>query len=199
VSGVGNCINMLSLPTICHMPAVAAGDDARRLGEFNPWQIRWARERKQPRGIGVSSPARTSRTCRAGGPGGCEPRFNTWRPAAVLIGQRVLGAKISRSLQANDPSERAAASPRRRCRTAGASAASFWYRGLGAPNWESPPPATTPTIFRSGLAMGAASMMGLGLCAGAAKRNVLVITGDGEMLNERWARSPPSPSSGRRT
>jgi sulfopyruvate decarboxylase alpha subunit len=38
-SGVGNCINMLSLPRICHMPFVALITMRGEWGEFNPWQI----------------------------------------------------------------------------------------------------------------------------------------------------------------
>ena len=44
-SGVGNCINMLSLPVICRHAAIDDRHDARRLGEFNPWQIPMGRAR----------------------------------------------------------------------------------------------------------------------------------------------------------
>ncbi len=38
-SGVGNCINMLSLPVICHMPLLMIVTMRGDWGEFNPWQI----------------------------------------------------------------------------------------------------------------------------------------------------------------
>ena len=38
-SGVGNCINMLSLPAICHMPLLMLVTMRGDWGEFNPWQI----------------------------------------------------------------------------------------------------------------------------------------------------------------
>ena len=38
-SGVGNCINMLSLPAICHMPLLMLVTMRGEWGEFNPWQI----------------------------------------------------------------------------------------------------------------------------------------------------------------
>ena len=37
-SGVGNCINMLSVIQETRSP-INVGDNARRVGEFNPWQI----------------------------------------------------------------------------------------------------------------------------------------------------------------
>src|SRR6195952_1435804 len=37
-SGVGNCINMLSLPAICHMPLLMLVTMRGDCGEFNPWQ-----------------------------------------------------------------------------------------------------------------------------------------------------------------
>ena len=38
-SGVGNCINMLSLPAICNMPFVTLITMRGEWGEFNPWQV----------------------------------------------------------------------------------------------------------------------------------------------------------------
>src|ERR1700753_1774080 len=38
-SGVGNCINMLSLPNICRMPLLMLVTMRGEFGEFNPWQI----------------------------------------------------------------------------------------------------------------------------------------------------------------
>jgi sulfopyruvate decarboxylase alpha subunit len=38
-SGVGNCINMLSLPRICNMPFLTLVTMRGEWGEFNPWQV----------------------------------------------------------------------------------------------------------------------------------------------------------------
>jgi thiamine pyrophosphate-dependent acetolactate synthase large subunit-like protein len=54
--------------------------------------------------------------------------------------------------------------------------------GLGAPNWDVSAAGDNPNNFPLWGAMGAASMMGLGLALAQPRRRVLVITGDGEML-----------------
>jgi thiamine pyrophosphate-dependent acetolactate synthase large subunit-like protein len=54
--------------------------------------------------------------------------------------------------------------------------------GLGAPNWDVSAIGDSPNNFPLWGAMGAASMIGLGLALAQPKRRVLVITGDGEML-----------------
>ncbi|MCU0944245.1 MAG: thiamine pyrophosphate-binding protein [Rubritepida sp.] len=94
-SGVGNCINMLSLATIhrCPMPMLVTmrGD----FGEFNPAQV--------PMGQATQAVLEAMGTLvhRADRAEDVEPTveatlklaFNTYRPTATLIGQRVLGAK----------------------------------------------------------------------------------------------------------
>jgi thiamine pyrophosphate-dependent acetolactate synthase large subunit-like protein len=54
--------------------------------------------------------------------------------------------------------------------------------GLGAPNWDVSAAGDHPNNFPLWGAMGAASMIGLGLALAQPNRRVLVITGDGEML-----------------
>jgi thiamine pyrophosphate-dependent acetolactate synthase large subunit-like protein len=54
--------------------------------------------------------------------------------------------------------------------------------GLGAPNWDVSAAGDHANNFPLWGAMGAATMMGLGLALAQPKRKVLVITGDGEML-----------------
>jgi len=54
--------------------------------------------------------------------------------------------------------------------------------GLGAPNWDVSAAGDHANNFPLWGAMGAASMIGLGLALAQPKRKVLVITGDGEML-----------------
>jgi sulfopyruvate decarboxylase alpha subunit len=99
-SGVGNCINMLSLPTICRMPLVMLVTMRGEWGEFNPWQI------PMGQGTRASLEAMGVVVTRADEPqlvatmvwGAVNLAFNTWRPTAVLIGQRVLGAKNFKEL-----------------------------------------------------------------------------------------------------
>ena len=94
-SGVGNCINMLSVPiahrTPCPMIVTMRGD----YGEFNPFQV--------PMGNATQTVLEAMGTLvkRADTPEDVAPTvdatlrmaFNTYRPTATLIGQRVLGAK----------------------------------------------------------------------------------------------------------
>ena len=61
-SGVGNCINMLSLPVNCRMPFLTLVTMRGEWGEFNPWQV--------PMGTATPSRARRHRrACPA-----CRPR-----------------------------------------------------------------------------------------------------------------------------
>jgi len=99
-SGVGNCINMLSLPAICHMPLLMLVTMRGDWGEFNPWQIPMGQATQAAlEAIGVivtraDEPHLVAQTVW----GAANLVFNTWRPAAVLIGQRVLGAKNFKEL-----------------------------------------------------------------------------------------------------
>jgi sulfopyruvate decarboxylase alpha subunit len=99
-SGVGNCINMLSLPVICHMPLLLLVTMRGDWGEFNPWQIPMGQGTQAAlEAIGVivtraDEPDLVAPAVR----GAANLAFNTWRPAAVLIGQRVLGAKNFKEL-----------------------------------------------------------------------------------------------------
>lgn len=94
-SGVGNCINMLSLPQICRMPLLMIVTMRGEFGEFNPWQVPMG-QGTQPslEAMGVlirraDKPEDVTREVA----GAAHLAFNTWRPVAVLIGQNVLGAK----------------------------------------------------------------------------------------------------------
>jgi sulfopyruvate decarboxylase alpha subunit len=99
-SGVGNFINMLSLNMICHMPLLMLVTMRGDWGEFNPWQVPMGQGTKAAlEAIGVvvtraDEPHLVGQTVR----GAANLAFNTWRPAAVLIGQRVLGAKNFKEL-----------------------------------------------------------------------------------------------------
>ena len=54
--------------------------------------------------------------------------------------------------------------------------------GLGAPAWDITAAGDHPLSFPLWGAMGGAGLIGLGLALAQPKRNVLVVTGDGEML-----------------
>jgi thiamine pyrophosphate-dependent acetolactate synthase large subunit-like protein len=184
-SGVGNCINMLSLPTICHMPLLMLVTMRGDWGEFNPWQIpdgpghagraRGHRRHRHPRGPAGS--------CRAGRPGRCEPRLQ----------YLAAGGRVDRAARARRQEFQGA------CRQMTNPNALLHRRqvvvellrdrgellviaGLGAPNWDVSAAGDHPNNFPLWGAMGAAAMMGLGLALAQPRRNVLVITGDGEML-----------------
>ena len=99
-SGVGNCINMLSLPVICHMPLLMIVTMRGDWGEFNPWQIpmgQGTRPSLEAMGVivnKVDEPDLVASTVQ----GAANLAFNTWKPVAVLLGQRVLGAKNFKEL-----------------------------------------------------------------------------------------------------
>ena len=119
-SGVGNCINMLSLPVICHMPLLMIVTMRGDWGEFNPWQIPMGQgTRPSLEAMGVIV---TRRTSRISSPPPCRARRTSpstpgsrWRSCSDSA---CSAPRTSRSLPANDQSERTAASPRRRQRTA---------------------------------------------------------------------------------
>jgi sulfopyruvate decarboxylase alpha subunit len=99
-SGVGNCINMLSLPTICHMPLLMIVTMRGDWGEFNPWQIpmgQGTRAALESVGVIVSKVDEPHLVASAV-QGAAHLAFNTWKPVALLIGQRVLGAKNFKEL-----------------------------------------------------------------------------------------------------
>jgi sulfopyruvate decarboxylase TPP-binding subunit len=94
-SGVGNCINMLSLPVLHRAPLPMLVTMRGDYGEFNPAQI--------PMGSATQAVLEAMGTMvrRADVPGDVAPvvdavirlAFNTFRPTAALLGQRLIGAK----------------------------------------------------------------------------------------------------------
>jgi sulfopyruvate decarboxylase alpha subunit len=94
-SGVGNCINMLSLSHIhrCPMPMLVTmrGD----FGEFNPAQIPMGNATQEVLEAMGTLVKRADRPEDVADTVNSTLRlaFNTFRPTATLIGQRVLGAK----------------------------------------------------------------------------------------------------------
>jgi sulfopyruvate decarboxylase alpha subunit len=99
-SGVGNCINMLSLSTSCQFPLLILvtmrGDHA----EFNPSQVPMGDATETvlaAMGVLVRR-ADTNEDVVQEVSGALRMTYNTFRPMAVLIGQKVIGAKDFRKL-----------------------------------------------------------------------------------------------------
>jgi sulfopyruvate decarboxylase alpha subunit len=94
-SGVGNCINMLSLATVCRFPLLMLVTMRGDWGEFNPWQVPMGRGTPpilEQAGVLVyrlDEAARAGETVEAA----AHMAFNSDKAVAVLIGQRVIGAK----------------------------------------------------------------------------------------------------------
>jgi sulfopyruvate decarboxylase alpha subunit len=95
-SGVGNCINMLSLPINCRMPFFTLITMRGEWGEFNPWQVPMGTA--TPRiltdaGVHVyrvdhpEDAADTVAACAA-------LAFDSRVPVAVLLSQRLIGTKV---------------------------------------------------------------------------------------------------------
>jgi sulfopyruvate decarboxylase alpha subunit len=94
-SGVGNCINMLSLARVCRFPLLMMVTMRGQWGEFNPWQVPMgALTPTVLEGAGslvfpVDDPAKMGETTNAA----ARMVFEGPTQAAVLIGQSVIGAK----------------------------------------------------------------------------------------------------------
>jgi sulfopyruvate decarboxylase alpha subunit len=95
-SGVGNCINMLSLPVNCRMPFLALVTMRGEWGEFNPWQV--------PMGAAtpyvlVAAGVHVHRANHADEAAemvaaAAAMAFDSAVPVAVLFSQRLIGAKV---------------------------------------------------------------------------------------------------------
>jgi len=99
-SGVGNCINMLSLSTTCQMPLVILITMRGDHGEFNPSQVPMGNATEtvlSAMGVLVRR-GDTHEAVVEEVAGALHMAFNTSRPIAVLIGQKVTGAKDFRKL-----------------------------------------------------------------------------------------------------
>ena len=94
-SGVGNCINMLSLLSACQIPLTMLVTMRGDWAEFNPWQVPMGRAAKtvlEEMGVLVDRTDREEDILPLA-EGALRMAYNTLRPTAVLIGQRLLGAK----------------------------------------------------------------------------------------------------------
>jgi len=95
-SGVGNCINMLSLPAMLRAPLLMLVTMRGEWGEFNPWQV--------PMGSSTQGVFELSgvRVLRANHPGevrevmeaAASQAYNACTATAVLLSQRLIGTKV---------------------------------------------------------------------------------------------------------
>jgi sulfopyruvate decarboxylase alpha subunit len=94
-SGVGNCINALGLPAAFRAPCLMLVTMRGQWGEFNPWQVPMGQAAKPAlEAIGVKCfpvdrPAEVGETFAAA----ADLAFNSRVSTAVLVSQRVIGAK----------------------------------------------------------------------------------------------------------
>ena len=94
-SGVGNCINMLSMLSVCQIPLTMLVTMRGDWAEFNPWQVPMGRAAKavlEEMGVLVCRADREEDILPVA-EGALRLSYNTLRPTAMLIGQRLLGAK----------------------------------------------------------------------------------------------------------
>ncbi len=94
-SGVGNCINMLGTIIECRVPLLMLVTMRGHWGEFNPWQVPMSQGTAPAlaaMGVAIQS---VERAAEVGETVSAATRlaFNTFRAVAVLISQRVVGAK----------------------------------------------------------------------------------------------------------
>jgi sulfopyruvate decarboxylase alpha subunit len=94
-SGVGNCINALGLPVAYRTPCLMLVTMRGQWGEFNPWQVPMGQAvRPALEAVGVKCfpadrPEEVGETFEAA----ADLALNGWMSAAVLVSQRVIGAK----------------------------------------------------------------------------------------------------------
>jgi sulfopyruvate decarboxylase alpha subunit len=95
-SGVGNCVNMLSLTQIFRLPFLTLVTMRGEWGEFNPWQVPMGSSTEavfELSGIKVlraSHPEEVREVVEAA----AGQAYNACTPTAVLLSQRLIGAKV---------------------------------------------------------------------------------------------------------
>jgi len=94
-SGVGNCVNLLSLVKTCQLPFLALVTMRGEWGEFNPWQVPMSSatqtsfEMMGVRVLRAEHPAEVGTTVRHA----CSMVYEGATPQAVLLSQRLIGSK----------------------------------------------------------------------------------------------------------
>ena len=95
-SGVGNCINMLSLPVNCRMPFLTLVTMRGEWGEFNPWQVPMGTAAPHvltAAGVHVRRAERPDEVAEMVAAAAAFA-FDSQVPVAVLLSQRLIGAKV---------------------------------------------------------------------------------------------------------
>lgn len=94
-SGAGNCINMLGLLQTCRMPLLMLITMRGEFGEFNPWQIPMGQATRTVLEAMGAVVERLDDPVLAGPQvaGLGRMAYEGQRPVALLIGQRLIGAK----------------------------------------------------------------------------------------------------------
>ena len=94
-SGVGNCINMLSLTRTCRLPLLAIVTMRGEFGEFNPWQVPMGRATPQALELAgvlcfrAAAPEEVTPTVAAA----ARMAFEGPQATAVLLAQQLIGVK----------------------------------------------------------------------------------------------------------
>lgn len=94
-SGVGNCINALGLPSALRAPCLMIVTMRGQWGEFNPWQVPMGQAtRTVLEAVGVRCfPVERAEEIGEVFAAAADIAFNSTVSAAVLVSQRVIGAK----------------------------------------------------------------------------------------------------------
>ena len=94
-SGIGNCINMLSLIRVCRMPLLLLVTMRGQWGEFNPWQVPMGQNANRAlTAAGVLTfPVDVKEQVKETVAAAVKMAFEGPSGAAVLISQRIVGAK----------------------------------------------------------------------------------------------------------
>jgi sulfopyruvate decarboxylase alpha subunit len=95
-SGVGNCVNMLSLPVNCRMPLLALVTMRGEWGEFNPWQVPMGSATPAvlaAAGVHVQRADRPEEAAEMVG-AAAALAFHSAVAVAVLFSQRLIGTKV---------------------------------------------------------------------------------------------------------
>jgi sulfopyruvate decarboxylase alpha subunit len=95
-SGVGNCVNMLSLTQIFRFPFLTLVTMRGEWGEFNPWQVPMGSttqgvfELAGIRVLRATDPSEVREVVEAA----ASQAYNALTPTAVLLSQRLIGTKV---------------------------------------------------------------------------------------------------------
>lgn len=94
-SGVGNCINMLSLVQECRFPLLMIVTMRGEWGETNPWQVPMGQKTAEALELGgvIVQPVNDVRRLAEEVAAAAQLAFVSTRAVSVLIGQRLIGAK----------------------------------------------------------------------------------------------------------